>query len=455
MLDDFQIHRRNFIFDGIPILTGNTKVTGKQNNVLCFKRHSFGVALVEHIDGDITLKQLQRSLLGERQHIGIGVTVGIHRFDRHGRVGHITVVGSLNWFFFLYIAGDFINGIFCGILWNIIIVLRFLDIGGKNRVFNLFRYGLNERSHNLIGATDEICRAALVALHCGSEVLVGNVHKFCVRSSFFQILKERLRIVCLFDRIRNQLIGQGHNYILTSGVGVGIEIHGFKRHSVWMMIEPVIISDWVFGIQSIQFFFLHDIISSLSYITSLPFCVSKVVCLFLGHALFHEVVHHFKDIHFFQWFFFGLNRHFRFTLFHNLRIVAVDVSDKLGGGFIDGFKTCTKLFQLLIFRPGCNIAEAVFARSDAIIGTYSKGNAFCLDFLGVSVFLLFIEETLHRNLAADKVQASFLCQVQATVFAKVKGLCRNNRTGVIDSYILFDRYRHTGVIVRATQIIAV
>ena len=142
-------------------------------------------------------------------------------------------------------------------------------------------------------------------------------------------------------------------------------------------------------------------------------------------------------------------------LFHNLRIVAVNVGDKLGGGLIDGLKACTKLFQFLVFRPGCDIAEAVFARCDTIIGAYGKGNTFCLDFFGVSVFLLFVEETLHGNLTADKVQAFVLGQVQAAVFAKVKGLCRNNRTGVIDGYILLDGYRHTGVIVRAAQIIAI
>ena len=71
------------VFDGIPILTGDTKATGEQYNVLGFKRHSFGVAVIEHIDGNITLKQLQRSLLGKRKHIGVGIAVGVHRFDRH------------------------------------------------------------------------------------------------------------------------------------------------------------------------------------------------------------------------------------------------------------------------------------------------------------------------------------------------------------------------------------
>ena len=140
----------------------------------------------------------------------------------------------------------------------------------------------------------------------------------------------------------------------------------------------------------------------------LPFGIGKVVCLFFGHALLHEIIHHFKDIHFRKWLFIVLHRHLRFTLFHNFRIVAVDVGDKLGGGFVDGFKACTKLFQFLIFRPGCDIAEAVFARCDTVIGTYGKGNAFCLDFLGVAVFLLLVEETLHGNLAADKVQAFVL-----------------------------------------------
>ena len=264
--------------------------------------------------------------------------------------------------------------------------LRFLDIRGKYRVVNLFRHGRNERGHNLVGATDKIGGAVLVALHCGTEVLIGNIHKLRVRGSFLQKLKERLTIIRLLNRIRNQLIRQGHYYILTSGIGVGIEIHGFKGHCVGMMIEPIIGADGVFCVQSIQFLFLYNVVSTLTHITSLPFRIGKVVCLFLSHALLHEIIHHFKDIHFLKGLFFGLYRHFRFTLFHNIGIMTVDVGNQLGGSAVDGFKTCTKLFQLLVFRPRCDIAKAIFACFNTIIGTNGKRYTFCLNFLCMTVF---------------------------------------------------------------------
>ena len=153
-----------------------------------------------------------------------------------------------------------------------------------------------------------------------------------------------------------------------------------------MMIEPIIGADGVFCVQSIQFLFLHNIVSTLPNITSLPFRIGKVVCLFLGHALLHEVVHHFKDIHFLKGLFFGLYRHFCLTFFHNLGIVAVDVGNQLGGSAVDGFKACTKLFQLLVFRPRCDIAKAVFSCFNTIIGTYGERYTFCLNFLCMTVF---------------------------------------------------------------------
>ena len=83
LANNFHIHRWDLVFDGIPILTSDTKATGEQYNVLGFKRHCFGVAVIEHIDGNITLKQLQSSLLGKREHIGVGIAVSVHRLDRH------------------------------------------------------------------------------------------------------------------------------------------------------------------------------------------------------------------------------------------------------------------------------------------------------------------------------------------------------------------------------------
>ena len=73
----------------------------------------------------------------------------------------------------------------------------------------------------------------------------------------------------------------------------------------------------------------------------------------------------------------------------------------------------------------------------------------------MTVFSLFVEETICGNLAADKVQPFVLGKSKATIFAKVKGLGCDNRTGVIYCDMAFDHYRHTGVIVRTTQIIAI
>ncbi len=133
--------------------------------------------------------------------------------------------------------------------------------------------------------------------------------------------------------------------------------------------------------------------------------------------------------------------------------MTVDVGYQLRGGLIDCFKTFTEHFQLLVLRPRCDIPKAVFAGGDAVVGTHGKGNAFCLDFLGVAVFQLLIEEAVCGNITADKVQAFLLGQIQSAVFAKVKGLCCENRTGVIDGYMIFHGDRHTGVIVRATEVI--
>ena len=62
---------------------------------------------------------------------------------------------------------------------------------------------------------------------------------------------------------------------------------------------------------------------------------------------------------------------------------------------------------------------------------------------------------MDGNFAADKVQTFFFGQVQAVIFAKVKGFCRNNRTGVIDRYIRLNSYRHTGIVVRTSQIVPI
>ena len=69
------------------------------------------------------------------------------------------------------------------------------------------------------------------------------------------------------------------------------------------------------------------------------------------------------------------------------------------------------------------------------------------------VFALFVQELIDGDFAADKVQTLVLGQVQTVIFAKIKGFCRNNCTGVIDRHIRLDGYRHTGIVVGTSQII--
>ena len=47
---------------------------------------------MEHIHAYVPFHELQRALLCQRQHIGIGVAVGVHAFNRDGRVGDAAVV---------------------------------------------------------------------------------------------------------------------------------------------------------------------------------------------------------------------------------------------------------------------------------------------------------------------------------------------------------------------------
>ena len=47
---------------------------------------------MEHIHAYIPFHELQRTLLCQRQHIGIGVAVGVHAFNRNRRVGDAAVV---------------------------------------------------------------------------------------------------------------------------------------------------------------------------------------------------------------------------------------------------------------------------------------------------------------------------------------------------------------------------
>ena len=67
--------------------------------------------------------------------------------------------------------------------------------------------------------------------------------------------------------------------------------------------------------------------------------------------------------------------------------MSVDISNQLRRGFIDGFKAFPKLSQLLALGPVGNVAKAVLAGSNAIIGAYGIGNTFGLNLFGVAAFL--------------------------------------------------------------------
>ena len=66
---------------------------------------------MEHIHGNVTLHKLQSSFLGQREHIGVGIAVGVHAFNRDGGIGHIPVVRGFYGLRLLY--GDLLHG-FCG-----------------------------------------------------------------------------------------------------------------------------------------------------------------------------------------------------------------------------------------------------------------------------------------------------------------------------------------------------
>ena len=135
--------------------------------------------------------------------------------------------------------------------------------------------------------------------------------------------------------------------------------------------------------------------------------------------------------------------------------MPVNVGNQLGGSLVDGLKACSKLFQLLVFRPCCDIAEAVFAGCDTVVGAHGKGNAFSLDFLGITIFLLLGLKLIGGDFTAHKVQSLFLGEPQRPILGNIQRLCGKNGTGVVDHNIVLDGHGFTGVIVGATQIVAV
>ena len=104
------------------------------------------------------------------------------------------------------------------------------------------------------------------------------------------------------------------------------------------------------------------------------------------------------------------NSQLGFALLHDFGIMSVDIRNQLRRGFIDGFKAFPKLLQFLSFGPVGNVAKAVFAGSNAIIGAYGIGNTFGLNLFSVTAFLYgfrvdFFIECLDGLVAAEVHEA--------------------------------------------------
>ena len=367
------IHRGDLVLNCVPILTGNTEATGEQHNVLCLKCHSLGIAVVEHIDGHITLKQFQCAFLGKRKHIGVGVTVGVHGFNGHGRIGHIAVVGSLYRLFFLHRTSDSINGV-CG-------------FGCRSFAFNGNCFG-NLCCLQIFQNCD-----VLKDHRCGSHALDDK----------------HFRSYCTGNRADRRFFD-----------GCGFDHATVQKLFAFLVVQGIVPAS-VRGLHMKIYRIIHEIKG------------------FLGGSLQNRLG----------------QRQIGLALLHDLSIVPINVGNQLRGSLVDGLKACTKLFQLLVFRPCCNIAEAVFTGCDAVVGTHGKGNAFSLDFLGVAVFLLLGLELIGGDFAAHKVQPLVLGEPQRPALGNIQRFCRKNGTGVIDYHALLDGYGIAGVIVGTTQIIAI
>ena len=88
----FIVRRCEAVFDRLPFGGFHTEDAVKAADFLCIEGHGLGVVRVKHIHAHVPFHELQRTLLCQRQHIGIGVAVGVHALNRNRRVGHFSVV---------------------------------------------------------------------------------------------------------------------------------------------------------------------------------------------------------------------------------------------------------------------------------------------------------------------------------------------------------------------------
>ena len=77
--------RHEAVFDRLPFGSLHAEDAVKAADFLCIKRHGLGVVGVK-------LHEFQRTLLCQRQHIGIGVAVCVHGLHRNCRVRDAAVI---------------------------------------------------------------------------------------------------------------------------------------------------------------------------------------------------------------------------------------------------------------------------------------------------------------------------------------------------------------------------
>ena len=94
--------RHEAVFDRLPFGSLHAEDSVKAANLVGIERHGLGVVRAKHIHGHVTLHKLQRTLLCQRQHIGIGVAVGVHALNRDGGVRDAGVVRCADRFWLLH-----------------------------------------------------------------------------------------------------------------------------------------------------------------------------------------------------------------------------------------------------------------------------------------------------------------------------------------------------------------
>ena len=84
--------RHEAVFDRPPFGSFHAENTVKAADFVGIKRHGLGVVGVKHIHGHVALHEFQRTLLCQRQHIGICGAVCVHGLYRNCRVRNAAII---------------------------------------------------------------------------------------------------------------------------------------------------------------------------------------------------------------------------------------------------------------------------------------------------------------------------------------------------------------------------